>query len=168
MDLSTGEIFCHFAQDNSNAFVTSSTDEGVTWSKRTSLNNRTDPGVKVPHSGWYVLDAVCCVYTCRRLIGLTIDCRYGSGVGGGTQLPSGRMIILSEERLGYCDKPNGCKPCNQSDHCLTTAYNAVPVYSDNHGKSWERGGFLPVAKNATNGPGEPSVSLLGNSVCCLK
>jgi hypothetical protein len=123
VDFETGTIFCHFAQDNTNAFVTQSTDEGQTWSARVSLNNRTDPGVKVPGSGW-----------------------YGSGVGGGTQLGNGTMLILSEERLGYCDRPNDCKPCNHSDHCLTTAYNAVPV-----------------AQNSTAGPGEPSVSLLGNS-----
>eukprot|EP01048_Picozoa_sp_COSAG05_P019734 COSAG05_NODE_3172_length_2268_cov_2.191332_1_plen_419_part_00 len=140
VDFVTGTIFCHFAQDNTNAFVTQSTDEGKTWSARVSLNNRTDPGVKVPGSGW-----------------------YGSGVGGGTQLGSGKMIILSEERKGYCDKPNDCKPCTRSDHCLTTAYNAVPVFSADHGKSWQRGSFLQVAHNSTAGPGEPSVSLLGNS-----
>eukprot|EP01047_Picozoa_sp_COSAG01_P066024 COSAG01_NODE_9033_length_2575_cov_55.692246_1_plen_245_part_10 len=122
VDLETGTIFCHFAQDNTNAFVTHSTNEGETWSTRVSLNNRTDPGVKVPGSGW-----------------------YGSGVGGGTQLGSGEMLILSEERKGYCDQPNDCKPCHRSDNCLTTAYNAVPVMSSDHGRSWQRGNYLPVA-----------------------
>eukprot|EP01052_Picozoa_sp_SAG31_P011221 SAG31_NODE_631_length_13367_cov_6.190648_5_plen_316_part_00 len=97
--------------------------------------------MKVPGSGW-----------------------YGSGVGGGTQLPDGRLLILSEERKGFCaDLRTRCKPCNRSDNCLTTAYNAVPVYSDNGGRSWQRGRFLPVLHNATTGPGEPSVALLGNS-----
>ena len=162
VDLSTGTVFCHFARDNFDAFVTQSTDEGKpssppsfpptptslsrrlltlcagkTWSNRTAL----DASIKVPGSGW-----------------------YGSGVGGGTQLPSGRLLILSEERKGFCaDAKTHCKPCTKSDNCLTTGYNAVPVYSDDQGSSWQRGGFLPIADNSSHGAGEPSVSLLGNS-----
>ena len=89
---------------------------GKTWSNRTAL----DASVKVPGSGW-----------------------YGSGVGGGTQLPSGRLIILSEERKQYRRPSADC----QSDQsggksCLATAYNAVPVYSDTAGRTWQRGAFL--------------------------
>ena len=51
---------------------------------------------------------------------------YGSGVGGGTQLPSGRLLILSEERKGFCaDAKTHCS-CTKSDNCLTTGFNAVP------------------------------------------
>jgi hypothetical protein len=135
VDLSTGTVFCHFAQDNVHAFVTQSTDEGITWSHRTAL----DAAIKVPHSSW-----------------------YGSGVGGGTQLPSGRMLILSEERLGYCSDPKtGCKPCSRKDHCLTTAYNAVPVYSDDHGcVALSNPDFNVAAKLA-----HPSISAV---VTCLR
>jgi|EP01043_Picozoa_sp_COSAG02_P014787 sialidase-1 len=126
VDLKTGTIFLHLCRGQEGidadfaALITASTDGGHTWGARTSLNAT----LKVPGTGW-----------------------YAPGPGGGTQLPTGRMITLVEER-----------PIAKT----RTAFNAVPIYSDD-GKSWDRAAYVPVLDNRSHGCGEPSVSLLGNS-----
>jgi sialidase-1 len=76
IDLGSGRIFCHYARDNSDAFVVQSDDEGGHWTAPRAL----DATVKVPGSSW-----------------------YGAGVGGGVEVKGGAgstLMILSEERLG--------------------------------------------------------------------
>ena len=47
---------------------------GNTWGWEQQWTLRDGAQTLVQHK--YVLDAVCCVYTCRRLIDLSNDCRY--------------------------------------------------------------------------------------------
>jgi sialidase-1 len=130
----SGRIFCHFARDNADAFVSHSDDEGLHWAPPRPL----DATVKYPGSGW-----------------------YGSGVGGGIQLPGSSLdqdsdspgsamattetqstlMILAEERLG-------------------PAYNSVPITSSTGGATWQRGPYLNDPHNKTHGLGEPSVALV--------
>jgi hypothetical protein len=128
VDLKTGTIFLHLCRGQEGidadfaALVTSSSDSGHTWSARTSLNAT----LKVPGTGW-----------------------YGPGPGGGTQLPTGRLITLAEESTPIAK--------------TRTTFGAVPIYSDDTGDSWHRAAYVPVLDNRSHGTGEPSVSLLGNS-----
>lgn len=128
VDLKTGTIFLHFCRGQEGidadfaALVTSSTDGGHTWSAPMSLNAT----LKVPGTGW-----------------------YGPGPGGGTQLPTGRLITLVEESTPIAK--------------TRTAFGAVPIYSDDAGGSWHRAAYVPALDNRSHGSGEPSISLLGNS-----
>ena len=83
---------------------------------------------------------------------------YLPNCGGGVQLPDalggpGRLLILAEEDRNR----GGNKP---GPHAT---FGAVPLYSDDHGKSWHRGRPLLSIDNKSHGPGEPGVALLGNS-----
>lgn len=49
VDQSTGTIWLPFCRDNNDVFVTSSTDDGVTWSKPRDITR----DVKLPGWGWY-------------------------------------------------------------------------------------------------------------------
>lgn len=128
VDLKTGTIFLHFCRGQEGidadfaALVTSSTDDGHTWSAPTSLNAT----LKVPGTGW-----------------------YAPGPGGGTQLPTGRLITLVEEGTPIA--------------ITRTAFGAIPIYSDDAGGSWHRAAYVPALDNRSHGSSEPSVSLLGNS-----
>ena len=44
---------------------------------------------------WYVVDAVCFVYTCRRLIELANDCRYGTSFELPASLPADAQVSVN-------------------------------------------------------------------------
>jgi sialidase-1 len=124
VDATTGRVYVLFAMTNQYAFVTHSDDEGHSWSPRSTL----DPACVFPPtpSGGCRASPLCCL--------------FGPGVGGGTQLASGRLITLAEFR--------------------STGYFSMPIYSDDHGATWQSGAVIPDDNNTAHGIGEPSIALL--------
>ena len=139
VDARTGRVYVLFAMENQYAFITHSDDEGQRWTKRRTLDrNCSWP----PQEGQCAHSPLCCM--------------FGPGVGGGTQLDSGRLIVLAERlRKQY--------PTNRSQ----LAYSSMPVYSDTFGATWRAGATLPVVDNRTHGIGEPSVASIGNKTLIM-
>ena len=131
----SGRVFCHFARDNADAFVSHSDDEGAHWTSPRPL----DASVKYPGSGW-----------------------YGSGVGGGIQLPASSLSQGSESVGPAMASAAGGQATLMimAEERLGAAFNSVPIISTTGGATWKRGPYLNDPHNATHGLGEPSVALV--------
>jgi hypothetical protein len=130
----SGRVFCHFARDNVDAFVSQSDDEGAHWTPPRLL----DASVKYPGSSW-----------------------YGSGVGGGIQLPAS-SLTRGSERIGPATARAAGQPTLMilAEERLGPAFNSVPITSTTGGAAWKRGPYLNDPHNTTHGLGEPSVALV--------
>ncbi|MEX0641577.1 MAG: LamG-like jellyroll fold domain-containing protein [Pirellulales bacterium] len=125
VDEQSGEVFVLFTKDNSSVFVTSSADNGLTWStprditagiKVTPQGNPNPAAFPDTPWGWYAV-----------------------GTGHGIQLQNGafagRLMIPSLHRL--------------SAGLGGTSWSHV-IYSDDHGQTWKLGGGLDQANSAND------------------
>ena len=136
VDWKTGRVYVMFAIENQYAFLTHSDNEGQSWTERRTLDKRCP---WPPQEGQCGRSPLCCM--------------FGPGVGGGTQLDSGRLIVLAERSRVQ-------SRVNRSQ----LAYSSIPVYSEDAGATWLAGEPLPVTNNRTHGIGEPSVAIVGKSL----
>ena len=132
VDATTGQIFLLFVRNTSRAFVTSSSDDGLTWSspveittsvKVTSEGNPNPSAFPSDPWGWFVV-----------------------GPGHGIQIQqgpfAGRLLIAGDHRL--------------------TADRSGPswshvIYSDDHGQTWHLGGGLDPTNPANDFSNEATV-----------
>jgi sialidase-1 len=131
------------ARDTRRVFLTSSRDDGRTWSPPAEIT----ASVKRPDWGWYATGPV-------NGIQLTRGGSGGSGAGVSPAKvpagvpPAGRLVI----------------PCNHST--LTTATQSVTrshvIYSDDHGRTWQIGGIEAEQTNESTVAELSDGSLLHN------
>lgn len=93
-DVATGVIWLFHTRNNTRLFISSSSDEGATWSEPMDVTASLKHGF--PTQGW-----------------------IGTGHAGGIQLRNGRLVV----------------PAYSS--------NSYVIFSDDHGKSWHKGGAIP-------------------------
>jgi len=132
VDSTTGEVFLLFTRNNSTIFVTSSKDNGQTWSNPVEITN----SVKVTSNGNPNPEA----------FPSTPWGWYATGPGHGIQIQNGpyagRLII-------------GC------DHRITADNSGISwshvIYSDDHGLTWHLGGGLEQDNVQDNYSNEASV-----------
>jgi sialidase-1 len=132
LDAATGQIFLLFVKDTSTVFVTSSSNDGLSWStpiditssvKVTADGNPNPAAFSSDPWGW-----------------------YATGPGHGIQLTqgpnAGRLLIACDHRL--------------SDDRSGPSWSHV-IYSDDHGKTWHLGGGLDQSDSANDYSNEATV-----------
>jgi sialidase-1 len=102
VDQKTGTIWLPFCRNNDRVFVTSSTDDGETWSQPTEITS----SVKADDWTWYATGPV-----------------HGIQLTQGKR--AGRLLIACDHRVAK-------GPWEQKGRSHT-------IYSDDHGRSWQRG-----------------------------
>ena len=127
VDRDTGTVWLAYCRKNHRVFVTSSTDDGMTWNAPVEITG----DVKKPDWGF-----------------------YATGPGHGIQLSSGRLLIPCDYKLREhwdVGKEGAAEP---SPHVpggeakikrWVEAGGSHVIYSDDHGKSWKLGGLVDNA-----------------------
>jgi len=111
VDADTGRIHLVFCRNYQRVFVSTSDDDGITWSNPREIT------AAVRRPGWGA---------------------YATGPGHGIQLKqgpdAGRLLV----------------PCHHKKLEPQKGFRSHMIYSDDHGKTWELGQSVPLAKDATS------------------
>ncbi|QDU95146.1 sialidase family protein [Lignipirellula cremea] len=111
VDQSTGVIWLPFNRDNREVLVTSSSDQGKTWSKPRDIT----ADVKASDWDWYA-------------------CGPGNAIQLTVGKHAGRLVIPCDHRV-------------RGQGSWDAAGRSHVFYSDDHGKTWQRGGATDFAMN---------------------
>jgi sialidase-1 len=114
-DRQTRQVHALFCNDYARAFYMASADDGATWSPPVDITDSAFDPFR-PEYDWHVLAA---------------------GPGHGIQLDCGRLIVPVWLSTGGAEGAKGKRA-----HCPN---RAAVIYSDDHGRTWQRGDLVPPA-----------------------